>query len=69
MFANSTRVLLTFREDVLGRARVFPALKLAEHEVRLTETSRSTRLRHRRPLTSGAPECGRVGVVVGLALP
>jgi hypothetical protein len=31
MFANKTRVLLTFREDVLGRARVFPGLKLAEH--------------------------------------
>src|SRR2546425_3225826 len=31
MFANKTRILLTFREDVLGRARVFPGLKLAEH--------------------------------------
>src|SRR5207245_9830908 len=29
MFANKTRVLLTFREDALGRARVFPGLKLA----------------------------------------
>ena len=30
MFANKTRILLTFREDVLGRARVFPGLKLVE---------------------------------------
>ena len=33
MFENKTRVLLTFREDVLGRARMFPALKLAEHQM------------------------------------
>ncbi len=33
MFANKTRVLLSFREDVLGRARVFPGLKLAEHQM------------------------------------
>ena len=33
MFANKTRILLTFREDVLGRARVFPGLELAEHQM------------------------------------
>jgi len=33
MFANKTRVLLSFREDVLGRARVFPGLKLAEQQM------------------------------------
>ena len=33
MFANKTRVLLSFREDVLGRARVFSGLKLAEHQM------------------------------------
>jgi hypothetical protein len=36
MFANKTRILLTFREDVLGLARVFPGLKLAEHQMRFT---------------------------------
>ncbi len=40
MFANK-RILLTFREDVLGRARVFPGLKLAEHQVRFTSACRS----------------------------
>ena len=30
MFANKTRILLTFRGDVLGRARVFPGLKLGD---------------------------------------
>jgi len=40
MFANKTRVLLTFREDVLGRARVFPGLKLAEHQMRFTSACR-----------------------------
>src|SRR5206468_598923 len=33
MFANKTRALLSFREDVLGRARVFPGLELAEHQM------------------------------------
>ena len=33
MLANETRVLLSFREDVLGRARAFPGLKLAEHQM------------------------------------
>src|SRR5437870_11439614 len=33
MFANKTRVLLSFREDDLGRARVFPGLELAEHQM------------------------------------
>ena len=41
MFANKTRVLLTFREDALGRARVFPGLKLAEHQMRFTDACRS----------------------------
>ena len=40
MFANKTRVLLTFREDALGRARVFPGLKLAEHQMRFTSACR-----------------------------
>src|SRR2546425_11816582 len=39
MFANN-RILLTFREDVLGRARVFPGLKLAEHQMRFTSACR-----------------------------
>ena len=39
MFANKTRVLLTFREDALGRARVFPGLKLAEHRMRFHRAS------------------------------
>src|SRR2546428_6361875 len=37
MFANKTRILLTFREDVLGRARVFPGLKLARSEEHTSE--------------------------------
>ena len=41
MFANKTRVLLTFREDALGRARVFPGLKLAEHQMRFANACRS----------------------------
>ena len=41
MFANKTRLLLTFREDVLGRVRVFPGLKLAEHQLRFTSACRS----------------------------
>jgi len=41
MFANKTRVLLTFREDVLGRARVFPGLKLAEHPMLFATACRS----------------------------
>ena len=40
MFANKTRVLLAFREDALGRARVFPGLKLAEHQMRFTSACR-----------------------------
>src|SRR5207245_8559812 len=39
MFANN-RILLSFREDVLGRARVFPGLKLAEHQMRFTSACR-----------------------------
>jgi hypothetical protein len=41
MFANKTRILLTFREDVLGRARVFPGLKLAEHQMLFANACRS----------------------------
>ena len=41
MFANKTRVLLTFGEDVLGRARVFPGLKLAEHQMLFANACRS----------------------------
>ena len=41
MFANETRILLTFREDALGRARVFPGLKLAEHQMRFTSACRN----------------------------
>jgi hypothetical protein len=41
MFANKTRILLSFREDVLGRARVFPGLKLAEHQMLLANACRS----------------------------
>ncbi len=41
MFANETRTLLTFREDVLGRPRVSPGLKLAEHQTRFTNACRS----------------------------
>jgi hypothetical protein len=36
MFANKTRRLLTFREDVLGRVRVLPGLTLVEHHLRFT---------------------------------
>src|SRR5207245_2404836 len=39
MLANN-RILLAFREDVLGRARVFPGLKLAEHQMRFTSACR-----------------------------
>jgi hypothetical protein len=41
MFANKTRIFLTFREDVLGRARVFPGLKLAEHQMPFANACRS----------------------------
>src|SRR5712691_4178731 len=41
MFANKTRILLSFREDVLGRARVFPGLKLAEHQMLFANACRS----------------------------
>jgi hypothetical protein len=41
MFANETRTLLTFREDVLGRPRAFPGLKLAEHQMHFTDACRS----------------------------
>jgi hypothetical protein len=41
MFANKTRILLSFHEDVLGRARVFPGLKLAEHQMLLANACRS----------------------------
>jgi hypothetical protein len=41
MFANKTRMLLTFQEDVLGRARVFPGLKLAEHQMRFANACKS----------------------------
>ena len=41
MLANKTPVLLTFREDVLGRARVFPGLKLAEHQMLFASACRS----------------------------
>ena len=41
MFANKTRILLTFREDVLGRDRVFPGLKLAEHRMRFANACKS----------------------------
>ena len=41
MLANKTRVLLTFRADVLGRARMFPALKLAEHQMLFANACRS----------------------------
>jgi len=39
MLANN-RILLAFREDVLGRARVFPGLKLAEHQMHFTSACR-----------------------------
>lgn len=39
MFANN-RILLSFREDVLGRARVFPGLKLAENQMHFTSACR-----------------------------
>ncbi len=41
MFVNETRVLLSFREDVLGRARVCPGLTLAEHQMLLANACRS----------------------------
>jgi hypothetical protein len=41
MFANKTRILVTFREDVLGRARVFPGLTLAEHQHGFTSACKS----------------------------
>jgi hypothetical protein len=41
MFANKTRILLSFREDVLGRARVFPGLNLAEHRMRFASACQS----------------------------
>jgi hypothetical protein len=41
MHANKARILLSFREDVLGRPRVFPGLKLAEHQMRFTSVCRS----------------------------
>ena len=41
MFTNKTRILLTFREDALGRARVFPGLKLAEHQMLFASACRS----------------------------
>jgi hypothetical protein len=45
MFANRTRMVLTFREDVLGRARVFPWLKLAEPRRPFTDACRSGEIR------------------------
>jgi hypothetical protein len=42
VFANKIRSVLTFREDVLGRTRVFAGLKLAEqHQMRFTNACRS----------------------------
>jgi hypothetical protein len=41
MFANETRALLSFREDLLGRARVFPGLTLAEHQMLFANACRS----------------------------
>jgi hypothetical protein len=41
MFAKKTRILLTFREDVLGGARVFLGLKLAEHRRRFANACKS----------------------------
>src|SRR3990170_1944494 len=41
MFSNETRMLLTFREDMLGRARVFQGLELAEDQMRATSACRS----------------------------
>jgi len=52
MFANK-RILLTFREDVLGRARVFPGLKLAEHQMRFVNACKSA---------SGSGEIGSGGL-------
>ena len=41
VFENKIRSVLTFREDVLGRTRVFAGLKLAEHQMRFTNACRS----------------------------
>jgi hypothetical protein len=41
MFANQTRILLTFREDVLERGRVFPGLKLAEQQIGFANACKS----------------------------
>jgi hypothetical protein len=41
MIANETRILLAFREDVLGRARVFPGLNLAEHRMPFANACKS----------------------------
>jgi hypothetical protein len=41
MFANRTRILLTFREDVLGRARECSGLKLDEHRMRFASACKS----------------------------
>ena len=46
VFANKIRSVLTFREDVLGRTRVFAGLKLAEqHQMRFTNASGSGEIR------------------------
>ena len=52
MFANK-RILLTFREDVLGRARVFPGLKLAEHQMRFHQRVQERIGVRRDPLRGG----------------
>lgn len=41
MVANETRMLLTFREDMLGRTRAFQGLKLAEDHMRFANACRS----------------------------
>jgi hypothetical protein len=41
VFTNKVRSVLTFREDVLGRTRVFAGLKLAEHQMRSTNACKS----------------------------
>lgn len=66
MYANKTRVLLSFRADVLGRARVFPGLKLAEHQMRFATACRSVSASGEIRSGGGSRQKLKVGLASGL---
>jgi hypothetical protein len=58
MIAIMTRSPLTFREDVLGRARVLPRLTLVEHQLRFTNTYKWSSASGENPQGAGGPGGG-----------